>query len=130
MPDELDKQIITIFLIAASPVIRQGILSAISESKDMEVIGQVGGSDEPFSITGDIMPRTVALFAITPKAVFRRSINSKRRHLIFQSLCWLNTTMMRGFSRRSWPGHRHSLLPELPASSSGILLDEYITGNG
>lgn len=71
MPDEVNEQRITIFLIAASPVVRQGILSAIAKNKDMEVVGQVGSSDESFSITGDIKPRTVALLSLTPKSSFQ-----------------------------------------------------------
>ena len=70
MPDKWTEQKIGVFLIAESPVARQGALSVISQQDDIEVVGQAGSADEPFSITGNITPRTVVLRAIPPRGSF------------------------------------------------------------
>jgi len=67
MPEELGETRIGVFVVAESTILRQGILSVISKNDDMEVVGQAGGKGERFSITGDFVPRTVALLAIDPR---------------------------------------------------------------
>jgi DNA-binding NarL/FixJ family response regulator len=57
---------IGIFLVAESPITRQGAASILSQQNDMEIIGQAGSTDEAFSLTGSITTQTVLLRIISP----------------------------------------------------------------
>jgi len=64
------QQKIGVFVIEKNPISRQGTYSAISEQKDIEIVGQAGSNEEALSMAADILPRTVVVHAIPPKGSF------------------------------------------------------------
>ena len=67
MAEVLEETRIGVFVVAESTILRQGILSLISQNEDMEVVGQAGGKAETFSVAADVAQRTIALVAIDPR---------------------------------------------------------------
>jgi len=70
VPDQRVEQKIGVFLVAESPMARRGAHYVISQEGDLEVIGEAGSLDEPFTIVGNMTPRTVLLRAIPPQGSF------------------------------------------------------------
>lgn len=66
MSEKEAQQKIGVFLVAESPITRQGAASILVQQKDIDIVGQAGNADEAFSLTGNITTQTVILRIITP----------------------------------------------------------------